>query len=539
LRLAARAVLHKYRTRKVSAVNAHRKTTLSWRAMSGSSGRAQRSVESEVDHGEPPPNLTGVVLGGVAWKATSHTVAEGSRVVVAIILARLLTPSDYGIAGMALVITSFVSVFADPSLGAALIQRPTISEQDRSTIFWTALGIGATLTAVGVALAGLVAHFFGEPQVRAIFMVTSLSFVLLSLAVVPRSLLVRRLAYRTLEIRDMTSRVVGGGVAILLAFAGAGPWAVVSNFLSTVVVSTVLLWLLVDWRPHFTYAKESLRNLGGFSSQSFGATMLSWGNLNLDNVLVGRVLGPAALGAYSLAYNVMFLPITRIGRPLSDVLSPAYSRIQGDRERLQRAWLRGKRMVVLLVVPGFLSMLVCAPDLIRVVFGTKWGASIVPLQLLCVAGLAHSLGMLNWGVLAASGKGGALLRLTLLTSFVTWTSFAIGLQWGIVGVAAAYATARWLLVLPEAWITSRAVSFAFRPTLFAGGAILPLGLGAAAVAVVVRELLVTMDVAPVLRIAAVVGTFLAAYVLLVRLALPGLVADVRATLGRRSALVGT
>ena len=507
--------------------------------MAGSSGRAQRHAEPEVDYGEPPPNLTGAVLGGVAWKATSHVVAEGSRVVVAIILARLLTPSDYGIAGMALVITSFVALFADPSLGAALIQRPAVSENDRSTVFWTALGVGATLTVVGTALAGLVAHFFGEPQVRDMFIVTSLCFTLSSLAVVPRSLLVRRLAYRTLEIREMTSRVAGGVVAIALAFAGVGPWAVVSNFVATVVVSTVLLWLLVDWRPRFTYSMESLRDLGGFSSKNFGATMLAWGNLNLDNVLVGRALGSAALGAYSLAYNVMFLPITRIGRPLSDVLSPAYSRIQGDRDRLQRAWLRGKRMVVLLVAPGFLSILVCAPDLVHVVFGTKWDDAIAPLQLLCIAGLAHSLGMLNWGVLAASGNAGSLLRLTLLTSVVTWTGFAIGLLWGIVGVAAAYAIARWILVLPEAWITSRAVSFAFKPTLLAGGAIMPLGIAAAIVAFLFRRLLVAEDVAPILRIVLVVAVLLGVYVLAVVVTLPRLVADVRATLARRSAAAAT
>jgi len=499
-------------------------------------GLSHDSPEPEIDRGEAPPNLTGAVLGGAMWKGASHIVAEGSRVVVAIILARLLTPAEYGIAGMALVVASFVGNFADPSLSAALIQRPTITERDRSTVFWTALALGGTLTLAGIASAGLVADFFGEPQVKNIFIVTSLCFVLSSLSVAPRALLVRRLSYRTLEIREMTSRVIGGITAVVVAFAGFGPWAVVSNFVATTAVSTLLLWLLIDWRPRLIYSGESLRTLGGFSTKVFSSSMLAWGNLNLDNVLVGRALGSAALGAYSLAYNVMFLPITRIGRPLSDVLSPAYSRIQTDRERLERAWLRGKRMVVLLVAPGFLSILVTAPDLVQVVFGAKWDASVVPLQLLCVAGLAHSLGMLNWGVLSASGKGGSLLRLTILTSFVTWTSFVIGLEWGIVGVAAAYATARWILVLPEAWITSRAVSFAFKPTLLAGGAIIPLGVAAAAVAFGIRELLVAGDVAPALRVLMVVAALLATYLLLVLVALPGLVADIRATLAKRSAV---
>jgi O-antigen/teichoic acid export membrane protein len=505
--------------------------------MTASTGPPQGQSEPEVDRGEAPPDLTRTVVGGAMWKGASHLVAEGSRVVVAIILARLLTPAEYGIAGMALVVTAFVGNFADPSLSSALIQRPTITERDRSTVFWTALALGMTLTLGGIALAGLVADFFGEPEVKDLFIVSSLCFVLSSLSVAPRALLTRRLAYRTLEIREMASRVIGGAAAIVLAIAGFGPWAVVGNFVAVTIASTLLVWLLVDWRPRFTYSRESLRNLGGFSTKVFASSMLSWGNLNLDNVLVGRALGPAALGAYSLAYNVMFLPITRIGRPLSDVLSPAYSRIQSDRERLERSWLRGKRMVVLLIAPGFLATLVTAPDLVNAVFGPKWDDAVVPLQLLCVAGLAHSLGMLNWGVLAASGKAGSLLRLMLLSSAVTWTGFVVGLLWGIVGVAAAYAVARWILVVPEAWITSRAVSFAFWPTLLAGGTIMPVGIAAATVAFLFRELLATAGVPQLMRLALVLLVMGGTYVLFVWVTMPSLVADIRSVLRRRAAAV--
>jgi O-antigen/teichoic acid export membrane protein len=502
--------------------------------MTASTGRAT-SPEPDVDTGEAPPNLTGTVVSGAMWKAGTHIVSEGTRVVVAIVLARLLTPFDYGVAGMALVATSFALMFSDPSLSAALIQRPTITERDRSTVFWTAMGIGVLLTCLGVAASGAVARFFGEPTVRSLFIVTSLCFVLISLSVVPRALLTRRLRYRTLEIREMISIVSGGTVAILTAVAGFGPWAIVSNFVTYTVVSTVLVWLLVDWRPRFLYSRESIRTLGGFSAKVFSSAMLSWGNGNFDNVLVGRVLGPAALGAYSLAYNVMFMPMTRIGRPLGQVLSPAYSRIQRDRERLERAWLRGKRTVVSLVAPGFLAILVAAPDLVHVAFGSKWNSAITPLQLLCVAGVAHSLGMLNWGVLTASGAGGQLLRLTILVSAVTWTAFAVGLIWGIVGVAAAYAIARWLLVVPEAWITARAVGFSFWPTLVAGGGVIPVALAAAAVSFGVHELTVAAGAAPVVRLFSELAAMGVSYVLFMIVVMPAHVADIRRSLKQRSA----
>jgi O-antigen/teichoic acid export membrane protein len=498
-------------------------------------GRADGPPEFEkVDRGEAPPNLTGTVVRGAKWKAANHVVAEGSRVVVAVILARLLTPADYGLAGMALVVTSFAAMFSDPSLGPALIQRPTITERDRSTVFWTSLVLGVALTLAGVAASGLVADFFGEPQVKDMFIVTSLCFVLVSLSVTPRSLLVRRLAYRSLEIREMISRVIGGITAVILAFAGFGPWAVVSNFVATTIASALLLWLLAGWRPRLTYSFESLGYLGSFGLKNSAAGIISWSSSNLDNVLVGRVLGPASLGYYALAYNVMYLPAVRIGRPLGDLLSPAYSRIQSDRVRLERSWLRGKRMVVLLVAPGFLAIFVAAPDLIEVAFGSQWEASVVLLRLLCLAGVARSLSMLNWGVLQATGKGGSLLRLSLLTAVVTWIGLGVGLMWGVVGVAAGVAVARWLMVLPEAWITSRAVGFPLWPTFLAGGAIIPIGVAAAAVALGARELLLA-DVAPIVRLLLELAVMGGVYVLLVVVILPSLVADIRSTLRQRSA----
>ena len=467
------------------------------------------------------------------WKAATHIVGEGTRVVVAVILARLLTPSDYGIAGMALVVAGFVTILTDPALGAALIQRKTITEKDRSTVFWIALGIGSILTLAGIALSGVVADMFGEPQVRSLFAVMSITFVLVSLSVTPRALLWRKLSYRSLEIRDMASTLIGAAAALIVAFAGFGPWAIVANSFAYAIASTSLIWVLSDWRPRWLFSTESLRSLGGFSGKVFSAQVIGWGNMNMDNVLIGRFLGAAPLGAYSLAYNLMYMPMTRIARPLAQVLSPAYSRIQDDRVRLEAAWLRSKRISFALVAPCFLGIIVVAPDLVHVAFGRKWEAAITPLQLLCVAGAADALGTLNWAVLQACGKAGTLLRMTLLTSVVTIGSFAVGLPWGIVGVAGCYAAASWLLLLPKTWMTTRGVAFGFWPAIWAGLGILPVSLGAAAAAVGVRELLLTTGVPAVVRVAAAGATITIVYVLLLSLIFPSLVAEVRQIVRQR------
>ena len=492
------------------------------------------SARLEIDRGEAPSNLTGVVVTGLKWTTLRHVVAEGTRIGLTLVLARLLTPTDYGIASMALVATGFVMIFSDPALGAALIQRPVIDERDRSTVFWTSTGLGLLLTAIGVASAGLVADLFGEPQVKDLFIVTSLMFTVVALATVPRSLLARRLAYRALELREIVSIVIGALVAVTLAFAGYGPWAIVANMVAYSISSTLLSWTLARWWPRLTYSKASLRNLGGFGAKVFTASLISWGNVNLDKVLVGRVLGAASLGAYSLAFNVMFMPMTRITRPIQQVLSPAYSRIQHDVARLQTAWLRSKRLSVAITSPMFLGLLVGAPDLVPFAFGSKWNAAIVPLQLLCIGGVAVSIGTFNWPVLQATGATGTLLRLNILTSAVTWTSIVLGLHWGITGVAAFYAAARWLLVVPETWITARAVRFDFWISLRAGFESVPFATAAAIAALGVRLGLADIGVAPVFRLLAVGVVTVAVYVGLLALVRRSLLVEVRVALSRRS-----
>jgi O-antigen/teichoic acid export membrane protein len=451
-----------------------------------------------------------------------------------VILARLLTPDDFGVAAMALVATTIVSLFADPALAVTLIQRPTITERDRSTVFWVTFAVGGLATVVGVAISPLVANFFGEPQVTALFAATSLTFTVVALGATQRALLARKLDFRGLQLREIGSALIGFVAAIALAVGGFGPWAVVGNTIVAAVASTVLLWFLTPWRPHFMFSRQSFRELGSFGGQLFLARMFTWANTNADNLLVGRFLGPAALGFYALAYNVMFLPMTRLAVPLQAVLSPAYSRMQHDVERLEAAWLKSYRIIVGLLAPGFFGIMVVAPDLIPVAFGSKWEEAVHPLQLLCLAGAAHAVVTLDWAILQARGKGGTLLRLYGFVAIVSVASFVIGLQFGIVGVAAAYAIAKWLLFLPDTWITTRGVSFRFWPAVRASAGPLPLALAAAAVSFLLREALVAADVIPFARLLLVGGVMLLVYVGLVLAVAPETVGEARRALRRRS-----
>lgn len=463
---------------------------------------------------EPPESLSGPVLSGIKWKGTSLLLREGSRLAIGILLARLLTPEEWGVAGMALVVAALLSMLTDLSLPAALVQRPSISEADRSTIFWTSLALGSLVATAGIAASGLVAGFFDEPAVQPLFAALSIGFLISSLEKVPGALLTRELAFRSLEIRQIAATIVGAVVALILALAGAGAWAIIGNSLTVTTVSCVLLWWFTRWRPRLMFAPESFRSLTGFGVTYLGSQLLMYVQLNADKLLVGRVLGASSLGTYSFAYQLMFTPVLNVAYPLQTVLFPAFATIQEQDERLNDAWLRSKRLAVAIMAPAFLTMLVTGPDLVPALFGNRWNDAIPVLQLLCVAGIAYSLGTANALLLLSTGRIRTLFRLTLLVTVSTTAAAVFGLLWGIVGVAAAYAVAHWLLVAPELWITTRAASFAFVPAARATLSPLPFAFAAALLAEAVRLGLTEVDAAAGIRIAAAVSTLLAAYVAL-------------------------
>lgn len=400
-----------------------------------------------VPEGDSADVLRSSVLRGIGWKLVAQVATVGTRVVFGLLLAHLLTPHEYGLAGMALVFTGLATIFADPSLGSALIQRREISELDRSTVFWTNLALGVLCTVVGVLSSGAVAGFFSQPEVAPLFAVVSLNFTISALSSTQIALLTRSMEWRTLEVREIASVGIGSALAVALAFSGFGAWAIVGQFLCSGVVSAILLWKISTWRPRFLFSLESLRSLASFGVSLFFTRILAYLNGNADNLLIGRYLNTTALGIYSVAFNLMFAPIARISQPIAQVMFAALSRVQHDLTRLGNAWLKSVKLTSAVAVPAFIGMLVVAPDFVPVVLGNRWRDAVPVLQLLCVAGIAESIMAMNPSVLVAMGRGGTLFRFTLFSSILTIGGFAVGLAWGLIGVTSFYAATR-LIVLP-------------------------------------------------------------------------------------------
>jgi O-antigen/teichoic acid export membrane protein len=505
---------------------------------------AEGSHEAGAETGEPPRSaqessadwLRGRVIRGVAWKVLSQLVVYASAFAVALILARLLTPRDFGLAGMVLLFTQILPLMADLALGNALIQRPRLTEADRSTVFWTSVGAGALLTLLGIGLSWPLADFYGEPSVQPLFAVLSLSFLISSLGAAHNALLVREMNFRGLEIRTISGTLVGAFLGIALALAGYGPWAIIAQQVAGYGVSTALLWIFSQWRPRFTFSLASLKDLGSFSGNIFGANVFLQLNRNADSLLIGRVLGATPLGLYTLASNVILLPFNRIATPIQQVLFPAFSRIQDDLARMATAWLRVTRLVAAIAAPSLVGLAIVADDFVTVVIGDKWSGAVPVIQILAWVGLLHALQSLNPSVLQACNRPGVLFRYSALQFAVGLVAVIAGLPFGIVGVAVAYAIATTLLQPLYAWMTARALGVSM---LDVGKNLFGVVQAAAVMGACVlggRELLVAWEVAPAARLGLLVTLGALSFAVVCRLRAPEIVRELRDLRRRRSAV---
>lgn len=475
------------------------------------------------------------IASGLAWKVVSQVFRQLARVAVVVILARLLTPAEYGLAAMVLVFSTLVLIFADLALGAALVQRRELTEEDRSTVFWTSACMGVLFTLVGIAMSWPIAAFYGEPEVQPLFAALSISFLVTALGTTQSALLNREMRFRNLELRMMAGTVVGGTAGIVVAAAGGGPWAIIVQQLGIAAASTALLWVFSPWRPRFTYSVASFRSLAGFSANVFGTRVLFYANRNLDNLLIGRFIGPAGLGAYAIAYNVMLMPLARVAQPIVEVLFPAMSRIQDDRPRMAGMWLRANRMIGAITIPAMTGLIVVAPEFVATLFGERWSEATPVIQILAWVGLLQSLQRLNSSVLQACDRTATLLRYSVVVLLASVVAFVVGLHWGIVGVAVGYAVSSTLVEPYYTWLTARVLEVRFVDFLRSLAGVAQATIGMAAVVLGARVWVVSPDLPAGVRLGIFVLLGAATYLALAAWRAPELRADVRGLRRSRSA----
>lgn len=402
-------------------------------------------------------DLKGHSVRGGLVTLLSQGVQFVMQSVATVVLARLLVPADFGIVAMVTAITGLATAFADFGLSEATIQQKEINHAQVSTLFWINVAIGSGLMVITAVVAPLLSRFYREPRLLGIAMVLSLTFFIGGLRVQPNALIRRQMRFSVLAIRDIISYLIAVPIAILMAVQGYGYWALVALPLTLNFVQMVISWWVVKWRPgrpSRTAQIASMIKFGGHVSASYLVLNL---NRSLDNILVGWYWGAAPLGLYSRAYNLLMLPVRQLSGPAGSVAIPSFSRLQDNPERFAKYFLAVISLLAWITAPVFGFLFVAAKPVIILVLGSKWVDAAPVFQILVISALGQLLLESAVWLFVSRGKSNRLLQILLLISPLLAGSYALGLFFGIKGVALSGSLA---LVVLLPWI----MSFSFRGT---------------------------------------------------------------------------
>jgi PST family polysaccharide transporter len=394
-----------------------------------------------------------VNLGGRAARGGVVAItSQGLKFIVTLaatsVMARLLTPQDYGLIGMVAFVTGFVSMYKDLGLSAATIQKSEINSEQISTLFWVNVCLSLAIALLTMALAPLVAWFYGEPRLTAITVVTSIGFLISGLTVQHEALLRRQMRYLALAAIGLSSVAMGYVVGILMAWRGFSYWALVGSQLAVIITGSALTLLLCRWIPGLPKRNAGVRSMIKFGGNLTGFTTINYFSRNLDNLLIGRFAGAQQLGLYSRAYQLMLLPIEQINEPVTSVAVSSLSRLMDSPEAYRRAYLRMLEKIAMLTMPGVVLMILTSDWIIHIFLGPQWVGAVRIFVILGISALFQPIANTTGWLLISQGRTHDMLKWGLISGPIIIASFLIGLPWGAVGVAASYACARVCVVDP-------------------------------------------------------------------------------------------
>jgi len=368
-----------------------------------------------------------------------------------IVLARLLTPADFGMIAMVTAVTGFAALFKDLGLSMATIQKAEINHEEISALFWINVAVSAMIALITAAAAPAIAWFYGEPCLTLITVALSLVFLFGGLTVQHSALLQRQMRFKALAAIQVVSMLTGVVAAIAAAAMGTGYWALVIMQVVSAVFVAIGVWLLCEWRPGSPSRRTDVKSMLLFGANLTGFDIVNYFARNFDNILLGRFWGASTLGLYSRAYNIMMLPISQVRGPLTAVAISALSHLQNDPIRFKRYYIKLIILIAFITMPLMAFLFVCADQVILVLLGSQWLGAADIFKILCINAFIQPVQGTAGLVLVTLGQSKRYLTLGTISSIIIVISFILGLPWGAIGVAAAYTIASYLLLVPILW----------------------------------------------------------------------------------------
>jgi PST family polysaccharide transporter len=396
------------------------------------------------------------------WSAVNTWTNNLLSLAVVALLARLVTPDEFGVVALAGVYVAFGQVFISDTVSEALVQRHLLDREHLDAAFWVMALAGLVATLAGIALAPLAGAIFAERAVVPILQVISLRLAFDALMTVPNALLLRRLDFRSFAARSLVANVAGGVVGVGLALAGAGAWALVAQQLVNAAATLAIVGAAAGWLPRLAFSRRHARDLVAYSSFTGLARLGYFLVNNVDRMLIGFFVSSAALGTYSLAKRVTEMMSASITGVVVAVAHPHFAREQTDIARLGGTLTAMMDKTVLVAFPAFFGLAAIGRDAVPLVFGRQWIAAVPVLQILSLLMALYAVSTLHGALVRAVGRAGWWSGFVNLTSALYVAGFILAGPYGIVAVAGS-SLAMFVLMTPlHFWMVGRLLGLKMR-----------------------------------------------------------------------------
>jgi len=368
--------------------------------------------------------------------------------VSAIVLARLLTPQDYGLIGMVAIVVGFLGMFQYLGLSTATVKWSELNHQQVSALFWMNVALSAVIVVAIVAATPLAVWFYREPRLVGIMFSYAIATLLTGFAIQHEAILIRQMRFAVIAAIEISAMAIGLTAAIVSALYGARYWALVINQLVLATVTVIGSWSACRWRPSLPSRSAGVRSMVSYGGNLTGFNMMSYFARNLDNLLLGKFWGPYQLGVYSRAYQMLLMPMSQINAPLMSVAVPALSRLSDSPARYRAAFLKIVEKIAMITMPGVVFMIATSDWLVLFLLGPKWHDTGRIFMLLGIAALVQPVTRATLWLFTTQGRARELFAWGVISAIIAVVSIVAGLPWGAFGVAAGYAASDLLITTP-------------------------------------------------------------------------------------------
>lgn len=371
------------------------------------------------------------VLSGLFWRFSERTAAQGVSFIVSVVLARLLTPEDYGLIGLITVFISIATVFVSSGFGNALIQKKNATQTDFSSVFYFSIVMGLIMYAILFVCSPLIAKFYNEPLLIPVVRILSISLVIAGINSVQQAYVSKTMQFKRFFFSTIIGTIISAVVGIFMAYKGYGVWALVAQTLTNQVIDTCILWFTVKWRPTLEFSLKEMKKMFSYGWKLLFSSIIDTVYNNLYSLVIGKFYSAKDLGYYNRGRNIPNMVITNINGSIQSVMFPAFSNCQGDKVRLKAMVRRSIMTSTYIIFPAMIGLAAVSKPLTVLLLTEKWLPSVPFMQFSCFILAFWPIHTTNLQAINAVGRSDIFLKLEIIKKIIGFSIMLISIPFGL------------------------------------------------------------------------------------------------------------